>query len=53
MLNVQEPQAPKHSPEDAAAGINKRKLPARIVWIMTATALATFGFLVAAYNLLF
>lgn len=51
MHNVQAP--PKVSPGDAATVMNRDKLPARIVWIMTATALATFGILVAAYQVLF
>jgi hypothetical protein len=53
MRNVQAPQVQKYSPGDAVIVMNENKLPTEIFWIMTATSLATFGILVAAYQLLF
>ncbi len=53
MRKIQVPDASPYSCRDAAKVVNRHQLPARIIWIMMVTALATFGILVAGYKLLF
>ncbi len=53
MRNIQSHESGERSSRGFATPINGDRLSARLYWIMAGTALATFGFLVAAYKLLF
>ena len=53
MRKVQVLETGRYSHRDQPTVVNTNELPAGIIWIMIVTALATFGVLVAGYELLF